>query len=179
MLRLVITGRPGVGKSTLFNSIVDELRKAGYTVGGIIAPEVRLGGQRVGFKLVDLLTGEETWLARKDVISTVRVGSYGVLVRESSQLVEKALTAAMEKASVIGIDEVGPMELKLSTFKSLLLKVLDSRKHVILVVHMKLGDEDILSRLKYARKIVLTLENRENYRKTLPKEVLEFIKRSL
>lgn len=178
MLKLLITGRPGVGKSTLFSTIVRELREAGYIVGGFMAPEVRQGGQRLGFKVVDLMTGAEAWLARRDVISPIRVGSYGVLVEEASKLVERALVGALEGANVIGIDEVGPMELKLPVFKPLLLKVLDSRKPMVLVIHIRMNDDDILLRLNDARRIVLTFENREIYRKTIPKQVLDALKRA-
>lgn len=175
-MRLVITGRPGVGKSTLFNSIVNVLRENGYRIGGIIAPEVRDRGLRVGFKVVDLMSGEEAWLAKKGYVSTARVGSYGVLVDEADKLVKKALATAIEQADVIGLDEVGPMELKLPSFKPLLIRALDSNKPVILVAHFNLNDKDVLVRLEKARKVVLTPENRDYYRRVLPGEVLKAIK---
>lgn len=178
-MRLIITGRPGVGKSTLFNSIVCVLRESGYRIGGIIAPEVRERGLRLGFKVIDLISGEEAWLAKKGYESVVRVGSYGVVVDEADKLVKKALTTAIERADIIGLDEVGPMELKLPSFKPLLIRILDSRKPAILVVHFNLSDRDILLRLEKARKVVLTPENREHYRRVLPGEVLEAIKSAL
>lgn len=177
-LRLVITGRPGVGKSTLFSTIISTLREHDIPVGGVMAPEVRVEGRRIGFKLVDLLTGEEAWLARRDYPSPVRVGSYGVVVEEASQLVERALNRAMSETPVVGIDEVGPMELKLPVFKPMLLKLLRSDKHLILVVHYNLSDREILSELATAKKVVLTLENREGYRRTLPPEVLREVKQA-
>jgi len=171
-MKLVITGRPGVGKSTLFNAIISVLRNNGVIVGGVIAPEVRVNGKRVGFKIIDLLTGEEAWLAKRDSPSPVRVGSYGVLVNEASRLVERALSRAISEAEVIGVDEVGPMELKLPVFKPLLLKLLNSNKHLILVVHYNLSDVEIKSKIENAWRITLTLENREIYRRSLPLEVL-------
>lgn len=178
-VRLVITGRPGVGKSTLFNSIVSALRESGFKVGGIIAPEIRERGTRIGFKIINLLTGEESWLARKNYVSTIKVGSYGVLVNEANELVRRALRDALEQADIIAIDEVGPMELKLPSFKPLLINALDSVKPLVLVIHFNLDDKDILSRLERAWKVVLTFENREHYRKTLPKEFLNVLKPTL
>ena len=175
-MKLVITGRPGVGKSTLFNTIVTSLKDKGIIVGGIITPEVRVSGKRIGFKIVDLLTSEETWLAKREYPSSVKVGSYGVLINEASRLVEKALSRAISEALVVGVDEVGPMELKLPVFKPLLLKLLKSGKHVILVVHYNLSDPEITSEIKDAKRVVLNMENREVYKRTLPLEVLRELK---
>lgn len=176
MLKYVITGRPGVGKSTLFNRIIQTIRDSGYTVGGVIAPEVREGGVRLGFKIVDLLTGEETWLARRGYPSDIRVGSYGVLVHEANRLISVAIQRALDKADVLAIDEVGPMELRLPSFKPLLLKALDSGKPSILVVHFNLRDQEILSKLSNAVKIVVTIENREELKTRIPGEVLSSLR---
>ncbi|MEM2025741.1 MAG: NTPase [Desulfurococcaceae archaeon] len=175
-MRVVITGRPGVGKSTIFKSLVFALKEKGYKVGGIIAPEHRENNVRVGFKVVDLLTGEEAWLARRNWASSVRVGVYGVLMHEADELVRKALTGALSGAEIVAVDEVGPMELKLPSFKPLLLRVLEADKPAIFVVHINMSDSDILSRLKGAKKIVLTLDNREYYTKALLSDLLAALK---
>ncbi|AFL66876.1 NTPase [Desulfurococcus amylolyticus] len=161
-MKIIITGRPGVGKSTFFEKLISELRESNLLVGGIKAPEVREHGVRIGFKVIDLLSGEEAWLAKKSIPGSVRIGSYTVLVEEASRIIETALRRALGEASVIGIDEVGPMELKIPVFKPLLLEILDSGKPVILVVHYRLTNRDILGRLSDAEKIVLTMENREH-----------------
>ncbi|MEM4481725.1 MAG: nucleoside-triphosphatase, partial [Desulfurococcaceae archaeon] len=74
------------------------------------------------------------------------------------------------------VDEVGPMELKLPSFKPLLLRVLEADKPAIFVVHINMSDSDILSRLKEAKKIVLTLDNREYYTKALLSDLLAALK---
>jgi len=172
----IITGRPGIGKSTLFNNIVNELTKYNIVVGGIRSPEVRDSrGYRIGFKIVDLLSGEEGWLAKKNYYSPIRVGKYGVVIDEAKRVIEKALTKAIEEADVIAIDEVGPMELKIDLFRQLLYKALETNKPKILVFHIRLNDPTIWRKIKEYELFTVTLENREYLNKTLPKKILREI----
>ncbi|MEM1628435.1 MAG: NTPase [Desulfurococcaceae archaeon] len=172
----IITGKPGVGKSTLFNDVVEMLIKNNYVVGGVKTPEVRDKGIRIGFKIIDIMTGEEAWLAKKGIPGNVRIGSYTIMVDQASSLVERALKRAIESAMVIGVDEVGPMELKLPVFKPMLIRAIESGKPIILVIHYNLSDIDILKRIeKTLKRVTLTIENREELRKRFPKEVLEIL----
>ncbi len=176
----IITGRPGIGKSTLFNNIVNELTKYNIVVGGIRSPEVRDNrGYRIGFKIIDLLSGEEGWLAKKNYYSPIRVGKYGVVIDDAKRVIEKALTKAIEEADVIAIDEVGPMELKIDLFRKLLYKVLETNKPKILVFHIRLNDPTIWRKVKEYELFTVTLENREHLNKTLPKKILKEIQEFL
>jgi len=50
---------PGVGKTTAVKRII-ELLKDRYKLGGFYTEEVREDGRRVGFKVRDIMTGEES-----------------------------------------------------------------------------------------------------------------------
>ena len=60
---LLITGSPGVGKTTLLLKVAEALKANGYGVGGMISRDVRTSGSRVGFEVTDLNSGNKGWLA--------------------------------------------------------------------------------------------------------------------
>ncbi|MCS7107494.1 MAG: NTPase [Acidilobaceae archaeon] len=139
MRGLFITGTPGVGKSTLFFAIVEELRRRGCAVGGIYAPEVREGGRRVGFRIVDLLSGESAWLA-KEGSGEPRVGRYVVMVEEAGKVGANAIYRAIRESCVIGIDEIGPMEMAIGRLSRAIEEALVSEKPVLAVIHRRLPE---------------------------------------
>ena len=47
---LLVTGVPGIGKTTLVRRLAMQLQQ--YRIGGFYTEEIRTGGQRQGFRLV-------------------------------------------------------------------------------------------------------------------------------
>ncbi len=175
----IITGRPGIGKSTLFNRIIEFLLEKGINVDGIRTPEVRRTGRRIGFKIIDISTGREAWLAKKDATCRgPRIGSYYLCVSEASELIKEALIRAISQADVIGVDEVGPMELKLPVFSRLLRNAIDSNKPLVLVIHYRL-DAEFLGLKSRVRKYIVTVENRNMLSRNLPGQVYKEVKEYL
>jgi len=162
-VRLVITGRPGVGKSTLFNMILDHLRLHGCRVGGISAPEVRVGGRRIGFRIVDIGRGMSGWLAKVGLPGTIRVGRYTVVERDAVNVGVAAIRWALQMADVVGIDEIGPMELKVRELREAIINALKSDKPIVTVVHFKLPSRDpvVYGLLGGSRRVLLTEDNRD------------------
>ncbi|MEM1689967.1 MAG: nucleoside-triphosphatase, partial [Thermofilaceae archaeon] len=83
-VNVLVTGRPGIGKTTLVMRVVEEIRNHGFKVGGFISREERAGGSRIGFILIDLATGEQAYLARVGT-GAPRIGKYVVLVDNLKQ----------------------------------------------------------------------------------------------
>ncbi|RLG83896.1 MAG: hypothetical protein DRO18_07510 [Thermoprotei archaeon] len=142
--KVFISGRPGVGKTTVFLRVIDELRRRGYSIGGIICPEIRVRGRRIGFDIIDIASNRKGKLARlcelvSNPYSLPRVGRYCVIVNEAEDVGVRALSNALDGADVIGIDEVGPMELKVPKLKDLINRVLLSNKPLVAVVHRSLA----------------------------------------
>ncbi len=159
----MITGRPGCGKTTLCKKAVEALRDK-LAVGGVITEEIRRGGKRTGFKIMDLVTGEETLLARTGPGQGPRVGRYVVNIDALHGLGERALHRAVEECDLIVIDEVGAMELKSPGFAAAVAKAFNSEKHVIATIPLKSGHEIIneLRRREDIALIEISPENREN-----------------
>lgn len=141
---LLLTGNPGVGKTTVLTKAVGALKEKGYCVGGMISREVRKGGTRVGFEILDLSSGRRGWLARINQENGPQVGKYRVNMEDLDTIGAAAIADAVEKCDIIAIDEIGPMELFSEKFKQATRKALESRKPVLAVVHWKAKDRLII-----------------------------------
>jgi nucleoside-triphosphatase len=130
-----LTGLPGSGKSTVFIRCVERLKERGFSVGGIATPEIRSRGRRTGFSVVDLATGRRGLLAGVDVSSRYRVGRYGVNLPEFESVALPALDHAEESCDVIGIDEIGRMELFSKLFERRVDDLMYGSKPMVSVLH--------------------------------------------
>ncbi len=129
-MNILVTGRPGVGKTTLIRKLAEGL--TGYDVRGFYTREIRAAGTRRGFELVDLNGGRFT-LAHIDFGGRYRVGKYGVDI-ESFDDYLSAHDFAAGGGKLIIIDEIGKMECFSSKFVRLIGEILASDKIVIATI---------------------------------------------
>lgn len=130
-MNIFITGKPRVGKTSLVMEIIKELK---LDAGGIIAPEIR-NKERVGFKIVDLSTGEEKILASIYQKEGPRVGKYRVNLKNLDYMAKKAIERAIKEKEIVVIDEIGKMEFYSKVFREMVTKALNSEKQVLAVLH--------------------------------------------
>ena len=174
---LLLTGNPGVGKTTVLIRTVDALKAEGYSVGGMISREAREGVVRVGFEILDLTNSKHGWLAHVNQKTGPQVGKYHVNLEDLDNIGAQAIIQALEKCDVIAIDEIGPMELFSHKFKQAVKQALESRKLVLAVVHGKARDP-LITQAKQrvdAEIFTVTLANRDNLPEELKKQALEIL----
>lgn len=97
-------------------------------MSGIVTPEVRSSGSRVGFEVVDIGSGERVTFASVKFRGKFRVSKYGVNV----ELFERvAIPALRRPSSVYLIDEIGKMELFSSRFREVVEALFSSESPVV------------------------------------------------
>jgi len=165
---LLITGSPGVGKTTVLTKIVNILKERGCLVGGMLSREVREDGRRVGFEILDISSLKRGWLAQVDQSSGPKVGKYRVNLADFETIGVKAISDSIENCDLVAIDEIGPMELFSEKFRDAVNAAIQSQKSVVAVVHWKAQDR-LINKVK-ARKdaeiLEVTTENREKLAET-------------
>ena len=136
--KTLITGKPGVGKTTLVQKIIE--RMGPVSVAGFYTAEIRHKGSRLGFELQGL-NGKRGTLAHVDIDSEHRVGKYGVDTAGFEVFLE-TLDLLNPHVELIVIDEIGKMEFFSNRFRSLVWDVLNSDKQLLATIPLK-GNEFI------------------------------------
>lgn len=134
-LNQLLTGPPRVGKTTAIDRTADRLDQRGFRLGGVSAPEIRAGGTRVGFRLVDRRTGEAAVMAHIDLDDGPDVGKYTVDVAAVDRIASLAFDAEVGALDAFVIDEIAPMEVHSEPFRSGVTRILDSSLPVIGAIH--------------------------------------------
>ncbi len=167
-MNILLTGHPGVGKTTLIRKVLDKLK---LPAGGFYTEEIRENDMRMGFA-VATLSGFKGVLAHRDFKSRYKVGQYGVGVYTLNRIGVKEIEMCLMEKKLIVIDEIGKMELLSPQFQAVVEKALDADNPVLGTI--------TLARHPFAQKIKsrddvsiieVTKENREEVLKSLLKEL--------
>lgn len=161
----LLTGEPGVGKTTALKKIIDGIGPE--RCGGFYAEELLdQSGKHYGFKLVTL--GEQVViLAHTAMYSTYCIGRYRVSVQALELGVAAINNALLHKEFVI-IDEIGPMQMCSLLFKLAVMDVLNSSVPLIGTIHSDPHPwSDKLKQRGDVKLYPLTVENRGEVTKTL------------
>ncbi|MBS1253597.1 MAG: Nucleoside-triphosphatase THEP1 [Anaerolineales bacterium] len=124
---ILLTGRPGVGKTTVVRRVVERL---GQPAGGFYTRELREGGRRVGFEIVTL-GGQTATLSHVDIESRQRVSKYGVDVAALDRVGVPGIRRAVKTDALVVVDEIGKMELFSDAFKQAVLDALESESSIL------------------------------------------------
>jgi len=174
---LLVTGAPGVGKSTALKRAASRLRDRGHEVGGLVSPEVRDAEDRVGFRLVDLATGEDAVMAHVDHAEGPSVGTYRVDVDAVDRVAGPALRRAREEVDVILVDEIAPMEVASEVFVHGVRACLDVAQPLVGTVHQR-SSRGFVGEVK-DREDVAILEVTEQTREAIPTELVQRVTAAL
>lgn len=157
---LLITGRPGVGKTTLIKRLVASLPGR---LGGFYTEELREGGRRVGFRLVTL-AGERAVFAHVAWHHAPhRVGRYGVDLGVLERTGVAELLRAVDAGKAVVVDEIGKMELLSPAFREAVEQA--ARSPVPLVATILAGPHPWADRFRQnpqVTELALTPANRED-----------------
>lgn len=169
----LITGRPGSGKTSVIEGAIKILRERGLKAGGLYCPEIREGLERLGFKIIDLMTGEERILAHVNQPTGPQVSKYRVNVKNVDEMSEVAIQRALGEADFIVIDEIAPMEMHSEGFKRAVQAALDSPKPLLAIIHQRtatgfIGDVKVRGDVKI-------FEVTEKTRPMLPNQLAELV----
>ncbi|MEW6053383.1 MAG: nucleoside-triphosphatase [Nitrospirota bacterium] len=132
---ILITGQPGVGKTTLIRKLAGHLMVLNPV--GFYTAEIRQDRVRTGFELISL-AGPRGILSHTDIKSPHRVGKYGVDVKGFEDFLT-AIPFLSEHTALIIIDEIGKMECLSGVFRRLIRDILDSDLMCIATISMKGG----------------------------------------
>jgi nucleoside-triphosphatase len=169
---ILITGQPGIGKTTVIKKLCDELKN--LHPAGFYTVEIREKGIRKGFELISL-SGRKGLLAHTDIKSPQRVGKYGVDIRGFEDFLE-SIPFLYSTTNTIIIDEIGKMECFSKKFKNLINEIMDSDKSIIATISMK--GSGIIAEIKKRDDIKL-FEITQSNRYNSFSEILKYIKNYL
>ena len=177
-LRIGLTGKPRIGKSTIVKDVIGRLKAEGVPVGGMLTADLREHGCRVGFAIEDIRTGETGVLAHVQLPTRgPSVGKYTINLMDLDGIGARSIAAATARPEIelIIIDEIGTMELKSRSFIETVERALESEKHLVVTVHQR-STHELVQRIRGTFEI---LEVTEANRDEMATIIMKTVKNSL
>jgi nucleoside-triphosphatase THEP1 len=179
---IFLTGRRGVGKTTVCQAVAELARRRGYRPDGVITPALYDGhGAKVGFEALDVGSGDRWPLAHTDPstgsghrreLGGPRVGRYVFDRAGLDRALEVLKRAATAGCDLFMVDEIGPLELEQGEGFAPILDLLpvEGSAHTLIVVRPALLDP-LRLHLRDTESAVfsVTVENRDE----LPLRIVE------
>ena len=148
--KIGITGLPRSGKSAVMEKVLDMLtdeRQREMTMRGIVREHPLLGGvrtepllengERLGYKVINIVTEEEGVIAHKSIDSRLRVLGYGLNMEELERVAIPAIQYAVDPCEVLVIDEIGKFSVESEAFVSAVRSALEVDMPTLLTLHKK------------------------------------------
>ena len=165
---LLVTGLPGVGKTTLIKKLSEALKD--FHPVGFYTEEIREEGVRKGFELISL-DGKKGLLSHKNIRSPYKVGQYKVDIKGFEDFID-SISFFNPLTHLIIIDEIGKMECLSAQFKKILKEILNSEKWVLATI--ALMGSGLIAEVK-VREDVKIFEITKKNRSSLFSEILKEI----
>lgn len=155
----LLTGRPGVGKTTCLRRALERLE---LPAGGFFTEEIREEGQRRGFALVTL-DGQRATMAHVSRRGAPRVGKYGVDVESLERIGVPAIDDARRRRALVVIDEIGKMEMTSAVFRRAVEQALAEEARVLGTILLAAHPwADRIKRHPAVRLVEVTAANRDD-----------------
>jgi nucleoside-triphosphatase len=164
---LLLTGVPGVGKTTVIRRVAEHVNKK--QVLGFYTEEIRQDGHRQGFRLVSF-NGRDKVIAHVTFPKHSQVGKYGVDVDAIDEM-STALLVPSGKSTLYLIDEIGKMECHSRCFVNAVRKLLHGGHIIIATVGLK--GSGFIAEVK--QQTSLLWEVKHDNRDAMPHKVLDWL----
>lgn len=148
--KIGITGLPRSGKSAVMGKVLEmlvderqrELRMRGGDPNTLLIAGLRMepildGSERMGYRLIDIVTEEEAIIAHRSNDDRLRVLGLGLDLAEIERIAVPALMRARDEAEVIVIDEIGKFTVESEAYVEAVRSVLEVDKPTLLTLHKK------------------------------------------
>ncbi len=174
MKNILLTGRPGVGKTTVIMRALELL--PGVRATGFYTRELRGPRGRLGFEAVTL-DGRRRTLAHVNFKGPRRVSKYGVDVEGFEEAIVPSVDPALHpQAQLIVVDEIGKMECFSAKFRETVVRALDSDIPVLGTIGLR-GSAFVrsLKRRHDVEIIEVTRANRDHLPERLAKMLSKYL----